>query len=123
MFGGISMDKDFQEIDLKFAMNEIERFSDRENEICNTFVEMLKDEIDSTDEKEIYQEVKKLILKYIDNKNSLKIIDEVIEAISGGASMTEVLLVAKDEVIEPTPFNVINLEVFENHENVDNNTH
>lgn len=109
LFGGVPVNQDFQEIDLRFAINEIEKSSDRENEIGNTFVEMLKDEIDSTDEAEIYRGVKKLIMKYINNKNSLKIIDEVIEAISGGASMTEVLLVARDEVLEPTPLNVMDV--------------
>jgi hypothetical protein len=118
---GASMNKNFQEIDLNFAYNEIEKYSNSENEIGNMFVEMLKDEIDSTEESEIYQSVKKLILKYIDNKNALKIIDEVIEAISGGASMTEVLLVARDEVIEPTPVNVMSLESLVNEGLNDNN--
>lgn len=121
------MNQDFQDIDLKFAINEIERFPNSENEIGNMFVEMLKDEIDSTDEKEIYRGVKKLILKYIDNKRDLNIIDEVIEAISGGASMTEVLLVARDEVIEPTPVNVMNFENLANmdlkNENIDEKMH
>lgn len=93
--------ENFNNVDLKFALKEIQDIYYREAEIANTFVEILKDEINSTHEKETYNNVKELILKYQDNNQALKIIDEVISSITGGASMTEVLLVARDEVVAP----------------------
>lgn len=94
------MDKNTN-LDLKFALNEIQNVYGKDKEIENAFTEILKDEINSLDESEIYNNVINLIRKYINDENSLKLIDEVIEAISGGASMTEILLVARDEVVEP----------------------
>lgn len=108
-------------VDLKFALNEIQKNNKKEEEIANVFVEMLKDEINSESEMEIFNNVKALINKYHYDDKILGIIDEVIEAISGGATMTEVLLVAKDEVLEPTIDDKINLEKIINQGNNDSN--
>lgn len=97
--GGMYME---QKIDLNFALNQIASYSHVEEDIASTFVEMLKDEINSVEEDEIYHNVKNLIIKYRIDEKALNIIDEVITSITGGATMTEILLVARDEIVEPT---------------------
>ena len=104
------MTDNYKHIDLNFALDQVNLVLDKETEVANTFVEMLKDEINSIDEIEIYNNVKKLINKYKDDNNSIRLIDEVISALTDGASMTEILLVARDEVIEPTTIDDLDME-------------
>jgi hypothetical protein len=105
-------------IDLDYVFTKINLLPEKENKIANTFVEMLKDEINSLDEPTIFNGIKYLYNKYKDNKNYLKVIEEVVESIAGGAALTEILMMAADDASNPTPTNVINAESMTLH-NVD----
>ena len=83
-------------------MNELEGL---ERERCNlplVFAEMFKDEINANEEHKLYSGVKRIIRKYTGNREAMTAINEFTSVISGGASLNEILLIAKDEVLNPT---------------------
>ena len=76
-----------------------------EKEKCNlpqVFAEILKDEINANNEYDIYHDVKEFINKYSKDANSLKVINEYTQAISGGATLNEILQITMEEVINPS---------------------
>ncbi|MDK2800626.1 MAG: hypothetical protein PWP27_1476 [Clostridiales bacterium] len=104
--------KEIENINLFSVLTEVEKLEDSKNKFSNTFTDMLKNEIDATDEPEVYNNIRKLVYKYKDDEKALQIIDEVVEALSEGATLSEILLIAKDEIEYPTPINVMNLDEF-----------
>ncbi|MBZ4644569.1 MAG: hypothetical protein JG777_58 [Clostridia bacterium] len=103
---------EIENINLYSVIKEVEKYEDGENKLSNTFTDMLKNEIDATDEQEVYNNIRNLIYKYKDEEKSLEIIDEVVEALSDGAKLSEIFLIARDEIEHPTPVNVMNLDEF-----------
>ena len=97
-------------------MQEVEKFEGEDNKFSNTFTDMFKNEIDATDEQEVYNNLRNLIYKYKDDKNSMKIIDEFTEAITDGATLSEILTIARDEIDIITPINAMDLDEFSNYE-------
>jgi hypothetical protein len=86
-------------------MNAVVQLEDMEREVCNlplVFAEMFKDEINANDEREMYDGVKRILKKYSQDESALSIINEFTSAISGGASLEEILTITKDEAAEPT---------------------
>lgn len=78
---------------------------EREKDVCNVpliFAEMLKDEINANDERKMYNGIKKIVKKHSDDKNAISVINEYTKAITGGASLNEILQIANDEIINPT---------------------
>ncbi|HHV28736.1 MAG TPA: hypothetical protein GXX73_03885 [Clostridium sp.] len=76
-----------------------------EKEVCNigtVFTEILKDEINANDQQRIYNGVKRLIKKYSQEKRGMETLDEFIRVLSGGASLEELLQIAKEEAQNPT---------------------
>lgn len=76
-----------------------------EREVCNlplVFAEMFKDEINASDEREMYNGVKQIVRKYEKDKYALSVINDFTSAISGGASLEEILTITMDEVKDPT---------------------
>ncbi len=111
MQGGIYMG-DEQITNLYNVLKDVEGLEGEENKLSNTFTAMLKDEIDATDEQEVYSNLHKIIYKYKNDEKMLKVIDEVVEALAAGAKLSEILLIAKDEIVHPTPINTMNLDDF-----------
>ncbi|WP_235832676.1 hypothetical protein [Acetivibrio mesophilus] len=66
------------------------------------FTEILKDEINANDQQRIYNGVKRLIKKYSQEKRGMETLDEFIRVLSGGASLEELLQIAKEEAQNPT---------------------
>lgn len=66
------------------------------------FAEMLKNEINANDEHRIYNGIKRIVRKYAEDKNAIAIINEFTSVITGGATLVEIMTVAKDEAINPT---------------------
>lgn len=95
---------------LRFALNEMSELKNDRKKIEGTFTEILKDEINSIEESQIFNNVISTADKYKDDNNALDIIEDVFKAITGGASLAEILLVTKDELVNPTPINVINTD-------------
>ena len=78
---------------------------DVEKDVCNLpmiFAEMFKDEINANDEQMIYNDIKDVIKRYSDDKNAILVINEFTKAISGGASLEEILQITKEEAQNPT---------------------
>jgi hypothetical protein len=76
-----------------------------EREMCNLaliFAEMFKDEINANDEMEMYNGIKDVIKKYSGDKRAVSLINEYTRAISGGASLDEILQLTMDEARYPT---------------------
>lgn len=76
-----------------------------EKEKCNlpqVFAEIIKDEINANNEYDLYHDVKDLISKYSEDANAINIINEFTQAISGGATLNEVLQITCEEVIVPS---------------------
>jgi len=63
---------------------------------------MFKDEINANDEQMIYNDIKKVIRMYCDDENAIAVINEFTKAISGGASLEEILQITKEEAQNPT---------------------
>jgi len=77
-----------------------------EKDICNLpliFSEIFKDEVNANDENKIYNGVKRVIKKYSGDRSSMEAIDEFVRVLSGGTSLSEILLIARDEALNPTP--------------------
>lgn len=77
-----------------------------EKNVCNLpsiFAEMFKDEINANEEHKLYQGIKRIIKKYSQDSNTLSVINEFTGVISGGATLEEILLIARDEAVSPTP--------------------
>ncbi|HOM03744.1 MAG TPA: hypothetical protein PLH43_13140 [Acetivibrio sp.] len=76
-----------------------------ESKVCNVgtvFTEILKDEINANDQQRLYNGLKRLIKKYSREKRGLEALDEFIRVLSGGASLEELLQIAKEEAQNPT---------------------
>ena len=85
------------------TLSEIEK---TEKDICNlplVFSEIFKDEINATEENDLYEAVKKIIRKYCDDDKALAVLNEFTGALCSGASLEEILLIARDEALSPTP--------------------
>lgn len=70
--------------------------------LSQVFAEVMKDEINANPEDDLYKNVKSFIHKYSNDMNAIKLVNEFTEAISGGASLNEILQITRDEVVEPT---------------------
>ncbi len=101
-----------QIINLYNVLKDVEGLEGEENKLSNTFTAMLKDEIDATDEQEVYSNIRNVIYKYKDDEKKLQVIDEVVAALATGAKLSEILLIVKDEIVHPTPINTMNLDDF-----------
>lgn len=95
-------------------LKQVKKYEDDKHTFSNTFTDMLKNEIDATEELEVYNNLSKLISRYKDDHESLQMIEEIVEALTNGAKLSEILLIAKDEIEEPTPVNVMNTDEFNN---------
>lgn len=76
-----------------------------EKEVCNLslfFSETFKDEINANDEQKMYRSIKRVIRKYAADTESMTAIDEFTRAMTGGASLTEIFLIAKEEAASPS---------------------
>lgn len=83
----------------------LEKLEELEKDVCSLpmiFSEMFKDEINACDENEIYSEIKKFLKKYSDNSEIIAAVNEFTGAITGGASIEELLSITRDEAINPT---------------------
>jgi tRNA A37 threonylcarbamoyltransferase TsaD len=95
-------------IDANFYNKSMELINDLEvleKNICNLsgiFAEILKDEINANDEQRLFNGFKRIIKKYSQDKKGLEAIDELIRVLCGGASINEILQVAKEECMNPT---------------------
>lgn len=96
------------------VLNEVRQLEGGENKLSNIFTEMLKDEINVLDEQQIYNNLHGLIDKYKDDQKALRLIDEVFEELCNGATLSEIFLIAKDEILSPTPINAMELDGFNN---------
>lgn len=84
------------------TVSELEKI---EKDVCNLpliFAEIFKDEINANSETKMYNGVKRVIKKYSEDKNAMAAVNEFVRVLSGGASLNEILLIAKDEAISPT---------------------
>lgn len=76
-----------------------------ERDICNfplVLAEMLKDEINAADEQEMYKSFKKLIKEYAEDEKGMSAINAFFGAITGGASLEEIITIAIEESQDPT---------------------
>lgn len=89
----------------KYTIEILPELDKLEKEKCNlpqVFAEVLKDEINANNEYDLYHNVKDFISKYSKDANSLKVINEFTKAISGGASLNEILQITREEVTNPS---------------------
>ncbi|HOP93531.1 MAG TPA: hypothetical protein PLP24_09200 [Acetivibrio thermocellus] len=73
--------------------------------MCNIgdiFTEILKDEINANDQQKLYNGVKRLIKKYSQEKRGLETLDEFVRVLTEGASLEELLQIAREESQNPT---------------------
>lgn len=83
----------------------LEQIQKVEKEICNfhlVFAEMMKDEINAFDEHEMYAGVMKIMRKYAKDDKSMTVINEFFSAITGGASLEEIMSIAIEEAQDPS---------------------
>lgn len=76
-----------------------------EKDICNLpdiFAEILKDEINANDEQRLFNGVKRIIKKFSEDKKGQEAMDELMRVLCGGATIYEILQVAKEECVSPT---------------------
>lgn len=85
------------------AVIELESNENRLNNLPLIFAEMFKDEINANDEHKLYNGVKRVIKKYSDDSKATSAINEFFRVITGGTSLDQILLIAKDEAVDPTP--------------------
>jgi len=84
-----------------------------DKEICNfqlAFCEILKNEIDAADEHEIYSKVLKILRKYQNDENSLKVIYEFFSAITEGSDLEEIMNIAIDEAVNPSTISELTID-------------
>lgn len=63
---------------------------------------MFKDEINANDEHRLYNGVKRIVKKYLEDQRVISAINEFTSVVSGGANLNEILRIAKDEAVNPT---------------------
>lgn len=83
----------------------VEELERMEKDICNlpmVFAEMFKDEINAVDEQRLYNGVKRIVKKYGNEISAVSVINEFTSVITGGASLEEIIQIAKDEAENPT---------------------
>lgn len=93
--------------------NEVTRLENIEKQHCNlplVFAEVFKDEINANDEERLYNGVKRILRKYENNEEAIKIVDEFTRVISGGASLKEILRITGDETLNPSTESEIMIE-------------
>lgn len=95
------MNKDIHK-DTVEIIPELEKLEKDNCHLPQVFAEVFKDEINANQEDDLYNSVKKFISKYAKDEFSISLINEFTVAISGGASLNEILQITKDEVISPT---------------------
>lgn len=81
----------------------IKELEDMEKDICNlpeVFSQILKDEINANDEHRLFNGFKRIIKKYSQDKKDLEILDELIRVLAGGASISEILQVTREEGLD-----------------------
>jgi len=61
-----------------------------------------EDEINANDQQKLYNGVKRLIKKYSQEKRGLETLDEFVRVLTGGASLEELLQIAREESQNPT---------------------
>jgi hypothetical protein len=86
-------------------MDTIDELEELEKNACNLpliFSEILKDEINANDEEKLYNGMKRMVRKYSNDAVAFSAIDEFVRVLSGGTSLKEIFLLAKDEVLHPT---------------------
>jgi len=83
-------------------ITELEKLEKENCHLPQVFAEVFKDEINANFEDDLYENVKKFINKYANDKDTINLINEYTEVVSGGASLNEVLQITKDEIINPT---------------------
>lgn len=91
-------------------VNEMESI---EKDVCNlplVFSDMFKNEINANDERKLYNGVKRIIKKYAQEGDAIEIINEFTRVISGGASLEEILLISKDEAMNPSLASAISVD-------------
>lgn len=91
----------------------LKKMDEADKEICNfqlVFTEILKNEIDAADEREIYAKVMKILQKYLNDEKSLKAIYEFFSAISEGADLEEVMNIAIDEAENPSAVSELTID-------------
>ncbi|MCX8128699.1 MAG: hypothetical protein N3I35_01210 [Clostridia bacterium] len=96
---------DIRKDDNSSALELISELESMENDVCNIsiiFAEMLKDEINANDEEQLFSDIKKIINKYSDDMNALSLLNEFTEAVTGGATMLEILQITRDEAKSPS---------------------
>lgn len=89
----------------KAIANEIARLEGIEKQHCNlplVFAQVFKDEINANDEQRLYNGVKRIIKKYENDETAIRIVDEFMRVISGGASLEEILRISGDETLNPS---------------------
>lgn len=62
------------------------------------FTDILKDEINANDELSIYKGIKELVNKYSEDISAISIINELIQTLTGGASLGEIMHISKEEM-------------------------
>ncbi|WHH58529.1 hypothetical protein [Petroclostridium sp. X23] len=98
------------------VFTDVERLEDEKNRMSNTFTDMIKNEIDATDEQEVYNNLRNMIYKYKDDGLALTVMEEMSEALTNGAKLSEILLIAADEIQLDTPVNTLDLDQFNKYE-------
>ena len=84
----------------------VQELEDAEKELENlpmTFAEIFKDEINANDEHKMYNGVKRTVKKYSGDRKAISAIDEFIRVITGGTTMEQIFLIAREETSDPTP--------------------
>lgn len=84
-------------------MPELEDLKKDNCHVPQVFAEVFKDEINANVETDLYDNVRNIVNRYSKDRNAINIINEFTEAISGGASLNEILQITRDEILEPTP--------------------
>lgn len=84
----------------------VEELEELEKQVCSLpmiFAEMMKDEINANEERKLYNGIKRILRRYSGDRKVMAALDDFTGALTGGATLEEILTIAKDEAVSPTP--------------------
>lgn len=86
----------------KRLLMEMEELEKRDGRFRLVLAEILKDEINANDEENLYNGIIRILREYHDNEHVSQLINEITAAVSGGATMEEIIRISMDETVNPT---------------------
>lgn len=89
------------------------RVQKTEKEICNfslVFAEIFKNEINASDDHELYIRLMEVIRKYADDEKIFSALNEFFNAIAEGATLEEVMEIAIEEAGDPSALSELTVD-------------